>query len=1752
MTIPATGAASSYTVTYTPTSGACANPGSTTVSVQPATSVTLATPPAVCAGATLDLSTLLPSGAPAGMWSVTPAASISGSILTIPATGAAPSYTVTYTPSGGACANPGSTTVSVQPRTSITLATPPAVCAGATLDLSSLLPSGAPMGGMWSVTPAASISGSILTIPATGAASSYTVTYTPTSGACANPGSTTVSVQPRTSITLATPPAVCAGATLDLSSLLPSGAPAGMWSVTPAASISGSILTIPATGAAPSYTVTYTPTGSACASPASTTVSVQPRTSVTLATPPAVCAGATLDLSSLLPSGAPAGMWSVTPAASISGSILTIPATGAASSYTVTYTPTGSACASPGSTTVSVQPRLPLPINPSPVACVGAPFDLNSLFTATVVPGTWSGPGVTPATGVFTPTSTGTVSISFQPASGQCFSPVVIVAQVQSSAPISIAGATICANTGNFHLDDLLPVGAPTGVWSGQGVNDPFLDTDGRAVGQLVVTYTPDAGCFTAAPVTLTVQATGRPTLVGGTSVCVATATFDLRTLVPAAAGPGSWQGPTGTITGSNFLPAAAGPGTFTLSFTPDAPCLLPATTTVQVLPEGVITIAAQATCTGSAPFDLTTLEPTGFTGGQWSGSARVSGTQLDISTPGNFTLRYQAPAGQCAAPANVAFAITPAVTLQPRDATVCINDGPLALSTLADPAAPGGTWTLNGAPVTVFDPAGRTPGPYVLTYRTGAACTNPGTATITVTAGASATLANGDVCLLANTFDLNSLVIAGGPGTWSHPNVSGSTLDLAAVGPGPVTVTYTPAGGCASPATTTVTVGAPDPVAVNDGQICITELPFDLAALERAPNQGGAWTGPEVMGSVYAPASPQFGTYTFTYAPLDAVARCLSPGTATLDVANGQPVRLRDTSICAGETLDLRLLVPTGAPAGTWTPAPGLTGTAYTPPAGTSSVRLTYTPNAPGACVTAGTATVSVRAAGTPLSFAPVTLCTTDAPLALMTVPTGGAPGGTWRNAAGVVAQTIDPSALGAGNYTYTYTGTAAQCSPVGTLAVAVTAALTPALGSGRACQQNTSFDLSTLLDPLYPSGVWSLNGTALTTLVPSDYPVGTLTLTFQSDEDCVNAATTTVELTAPAPVQLRGGQRYCANSGSYDLSGLLPAGVSGGVWGGDADAATGTFATDGRSPGAYTITYSASGNCRLPGQTQVFVDAGGAAEPGDTSVCANGAAFALTLLGDPVITDGAWTDARGAAATQVDPAALGAGTFVYTFTPTGTCFASGTAEVVVRPLGRPTIADRTVCFGGPAIQLSDWDDPAFAGGDWSGPGVTNNTYTPQALGLAVLSYEPPAATCGETVTVRVTVSPGSPATLRPRDFCVDEPPTPLASIGDPAFPNGSWSGDGVRGALFDPALAGVGPATLTFTPTAGCAGPTSVTFEVYLTGSPTLVSAQRCDAAGAFELATLIAAGNDVGQWSGTGVTADRTRFDPAVAGVGMHTLTFTPAGGCGDPVTTTVTVDAATAITLGVGEVCEGTSAIAIAVLLPQNPGPGTWSGLDLVGDSLRTAGLPPGDYPVVFTPDPSAQPCALPGMGLVRVTPGGRAAVDDQRLCVVSPSVTLTTLEPTGFGGGAWTLSGTRVTSFDAGALGVGSYVLRYDPPGDCTPAVDVTFDVTNSVTATVAPLSRCLGGPPIDLTALAPAAAPGGSWIAADGSTVTSVDPAQLGAGTYRFRYEAPAGSCLANAPELVLNFKRACSCRVAGRLGVHRQRCGAVNVSPGA
>ena len=225
-----------------------------TVPVGSGTPVQLTAPPPVCANnLPYNLTQLEPTGQTGGTWSGT---AVTGNMLA-PSGTPATSYTVQYTPpaSAGACAQPGSVTISITLPQNLALLAPPTVCPGTSLSLATLLPSGAP-GGVWTAsTPAVFTAPNTFTAPASGAAASYTFTYTPSTG-CFQPSQVTVPVGSGTPVQLTAPPPVCANnLPYNLTQLEPTGQTGGTWSGT---AVTGNMLA-PSGTPATSYTVQYTP-----------------------------------------------------------------------------------------------------------------------------------------------------------------------------------------------------------------------------------------------------------------------------------------------------------------------------------------------------------------------------------------------------------------------------------------------------------------------------------------------------------------------------------------------------------------------------------------------------------------------------------------------------------------------------------------------------------------------------------------------------------------------------------------------------------------------------------------------------------------------------------------------------------------------------------------------------------------------------------------------------------------------------------------------------------------------------------------------------------------------------------------------------------------------------------------------------------------------------------------------------------------------------------------------------------------------------------------------------------------------------------------------------------------------------------------------------------------------------------------------------------------------------------------------------
>ncbi len=125
----------------------------------------------------------------------------------------------------------------------------------------------------------------------------------------------------------------------------------------------------------------------------------------------------------------------------------------------------------------------------------------------------------------------------------------------------------------------------------------------------------------------------------------------------------------------------------------------------------------------------------------------------------------------------------------------------------------------------------------------------------------------------------------------------------------------------------------------------------------------------------------------------------------------------------------------------------------------------------------------------------------------------------------------------------------------------------------------------------------------------------------------------------------------------------------------------------------------------------------------------------------------------------------------------------------------------------------------------------------------------------------------------------CVDAAPFTLSG-GSPT--GGVYSGTGVSGDTFDPAAAGAGKHTITYTYTDSNGCVSSDTASIVVNALPTVTLADFTPVCVDAALFTLSGGSPTGGVYSGTGVSGDT--FDPAAAGPGTHTITYTYTDGYG----------------------------------------------------------------------------------------------------------------------------------------------------------------------------------------------------------------------------------------------------------------------------
>ncbi len=360
----------------------------------------------------------------------------------------------------------------------------------------------------------------------------------------------------------------------------------------------------PAVNNTATTTYTFTPTGAGCATTASLTVTVNPRTVPAFNQVPAICSGGSFTLPTTS-TNAVTGIWS--------------PAINNTATTTYTFTPTAGVCATTATMTVTVNaPGATAIVRPDTTICSGGVVEFPTT-SINNISGTWS-----PAFN-----NNATTTYTFTPASGQCAIAATRTVTVTPSVTTQFAPIAAICSGGSFTLPTTSSNGI-TGTWS-PAINNTATTT---------YTFTPNANqCATTATLTVTVNPSVTPTFTPISSICVG-GSFTLPTT--------STNGVTGT-----WSPAINNNATTTYTFTPTGnPCALTTTLTVTVnTPVTPTFTQLPAICSGST-FILPATSTNGIAG-TWMPAANNNTTTTYTFIPNN---------GQCAGNATMTVQVSPSV----------------------------------------------------------------------------------------------------------------------------------------------------------------------------------------------------------------------------------------------------------------------------------------------------------------------------------------------------------------------------------------------------------------------------------------------------------------------------------------------------------------------------------------------------------------------------------------------------------------------------------------------------------------------------------------------------------------------------------------------------------------------------------------------------------------------------------------------------------------------------------------------------------------------------------------------------------------------------------------------------------------------------------------------------------------------------------------------------------------------------------
>lgn len=1713
-----------YTVTGTSLQG-CTGTANVTVTVNSNPGVTITASPVsgvICLGQSVTLTSNFGSG---NSWST---GETTQSIIVTPSN--IGTYTYNLLVTQGSCSGSASFTVTVNPVPLAVINPSPtaSICASGSVTLSAVTDIGTHF--LWSPGGATT-----QTMSAT-SAGPHTVTITNNATGCsATSAATTVNVNSPPTITInAIPPSatVCAGNSVTLNA---SGGVSYEWSN----GMVGPSITVSASG---TYTVTGTD-ANGCSNTASQVVTINPLPNVSFSGLASSyceddCAGY------LLTGNPPGGSFTYSGSSGFSSNTFT-PCDAEAGTYTFTYTYTdGNGCTNSATQTTTVHPVPEPEITPltGTTVCFGNNVILTTQAAAQYL---WSNGATTQSITLTQVAHSGSYTVEATNAFGCSATsdpitvtihalPTPVVSIVDNLPPSICEGETLDLTTSSYS----------SYLWQ------PGLQTTQTitvsATGNYRVTVTDGNGCSGTSPIqTITVHPNPVPTISGSLSFC----TGESTTLTSSAASSYSWT-PGGEITQSIVVTVA---GTYSVEVTDANGCQGTASVDVVETPVNpVITpIGSTTFCQGGS----VTLYSSSPVGNLWLPSGET--TQfITVTTQGTVTLNVTS--GSCQGTDQIEIIVNPlpTVSFSGLNSAYCNNAASVTLT--GNPS--GGTFSGPGISGNTFNPAAAGNGVHTITYSytDGNGCSNSASQNVTVNNLPTVSFSG-----LAGQYCENNPVVTlfGSPsgGTFSGTGISGNTFNPG-VGAGVyvITYTYSDGNGCENSSSQTVTVHAVPTVTFNlsDTDYCENESAVTLSGSPA----GGTFSGNGVVGSQFFPSIPGAGAHLITYTVTNGFG-CTSSASQTINVHAIPTVSFSGFNASRSYCIDASTVTLTGSPLGGVFTGNGISGNTFNPAtAGTGVHVITYTYNDGFGCVNSSSQAVTVYplppAVATPLGS--TTFCQGQNLILYSNSGTGN----VW-NPGGQTTQFI--SVNQAGSYTVTVTdanGCTATSAPV---VVTVNPLPEPVIvGNGPlAFCQGGSVTLSTTQS--YDQYFWSngVNTPTNTVSASDDY-----TVTVTDNNGCSNTSqpiTVTVHPLPPADLVPSGTVNIC-NGASVTLQ--ATGGVSY-VWQPNGEttssiivAVEGTYyatVTDANGCSAVTpsanvvvnsnpvptitafgpTTFCQGQNVLLMasagtqylwspnGETNQIISATASGSYTVTIHDANGCSGTsapVTVIVNPLpnvsfsgLANQYCIDASPSILTvnpsggfftgpvtgnTFNPGLAGVGTHVitYHFTNGNGCSNSHSQTVEVYPL--PVVdfsgLDTEYCIDEPAVTLAG----SPFGGTFTGTGISGQQFNPALAGAgthAITYTYTDGNGCTNSITKSVTVHPLPTVNFfaLASAYCIDAPAVTL--IGSPA--GGTFTGQGMTGNVFNPGDAGVGTWNITYTYTDdnGCTNfsTNSVTVNPLPVVTFAPLASQYC-----ITISNVLLSGTPSGGiFTGAGVTGNV--FNPSLAGVGSHllTYTYTDANGCVNFATQTAVVVPLPVVSFTGLEVeyCVNESASALV----GNPSGGTFSGMGVSGNTFNPAQAGVGTHTVIYTytdgfgcTNSTAQSTTVHPLPLISFS---GLSID---YCLDETPATLTGNPSTGVFSGP----GVSANLFYPSVAGAGTHtvVFAYTDINGCTGTLSQNTTVYDLPVVTINPVTDdfCVTETTVTLSAT-----PAGGVFSGVGVSGTNFNPSVAGVGTHDVYYD---------------------------------------------